>query len=132
VDGFSGVKEERGGAGRAESRGDLLSDDAALAHAGDDDAATIVTAAEDERDGSGEVGGHGTFKARGEDFERGGLGADEGGWLETGWIWRAVHRLLMVSAWGWRGGRRARAGKPAVQVWLEACGTRLVCVPRTI
>jgi hypothetical protein len=99
VDGFSRVKEERGRAGGTERGGDFLGDDAALAHAGDDDAAAVVAAAQDELDGAGKVGGHGTFEARGEGLERGSLGAHERGGVETGWIGRAVHRLLMVSAW---------------------------------
>ena len=48
VDGFGGVQKQGRRAGGAERGGDLLGDDAALAHAGDDDAAVALAAAKDQ------------------------------------------------------------------------------------
>ncbi len=64
VDGFGGMQKKGRRAGGAECGGDLLGDDAALAHAGDHDAAIFLAAAEDQLDGAGEGFGHGAFKAR--------------------------------------------------------------------
>jgi len=77
VDGFAGVEKKGGRAGGAEGRGDFLGDNAALAHAGDDDAPAFVAALENEVNGAGEVGGHRAFEAAGERFEGGGFNADE-------------------------------------------------------
>src|SRR5580704_8918159 len=77
VDGFGGMEKKRGRAGGGERGGDLLRDDAALAHAGDDDAAARLTAAKHQFDGGGEGRGHGAFEPRGEREETLRLGADE-------------------------------------------------------
>ncbi len=63
VDGFRRVKKDRGAAGGAECGGNLLCDDAALAHSGDDDAAARLTALENEGDGAFKGRGHGAFEA---------------------------------------------------------------------
>jgi hypothetical protein len=77
VDGFGGVQKEGGRACGAERGGDLLGNDAALAHAGDHDAAVILAAVKDQLDGAAEGFGHGAFKALGEGFESGCFGADQ-------------------------------------------------------
>ena len=56
------MKKQRRRAGGAERGGDLLRDDAALAHAGDHDAAVGLAAAEDQLDGAGERFGHGASR----------------------------------------------------------------------
>ncbi len=106
MDGFGGMEEERGRAGGGERSGDLLRDDAALAHAGDDDAASRLTAAKDQLDSSGEGRGHGAFEPRGEREEALRLGADEvcgrGGGI--GWsghdLFPASVRMTMAGAVG--------------------------------
>ena len=87
VDGFGGVEEVGGSAGGAEGGGDLAGDDADFADAGEDDAAAVADAVEEEIDGRGEGGEHGGVEAEGEVEEGGGLDADEvGGWM----AWRSV------------------------------------------
>ena len=67
----------------AECGGDLLGNDAALAHTGDHDAAVFLTAAKDQLEGVAEGFGHGAFKALGEGFESGCFRADQCGRLQT-------------------------------------------------
>jgi len=98
VDRFGRVEEEGWGAGGAEGGGDFLRDDAGFAHAGDDDAAFFIAAADDELDGLGEWGGHGAVEALGECLKRGSLSADECGWGGLGRVqvlW--FHAPLMVT-----------------------------------
>jgi hypothetical protein len=66
VDGFCRVQKERRAAGGAERGGDLLSDDATLAHPGYDDATTALSALQDGGHGAVKGGGHGALKAFGE------------------------------------------------------------------
>lgn len=76
VDGLGGVEEECGAACGAEGGGNFLGDDAAFAHAGDDDAASSLAALKNAGDGAVERRGHGAFEALGEGEEGLGLDAD--------------------------------------------------------
>jgi len=76
VDGFGGMQKQSRRTGRTERCGNLLGNDAALAHAGDHDAAPLVAAAEDQLNGASKRLGHRAFKARRQRFERRRLGAD--------------------------------------------------------
>jgi hypothetical protein len=60
------VEEERGAARGAERGGDLLRDDAALAHSSDDDAATGLSALKNAINGVVKRGRHRAFEALGE------------------------------------------------------------------
>jgi hypothetical protein len=77
VQGFGGMKEKRRGAGGAEGGGDLLGDDAALAHAGDDDPAAGLAALHHQLDGALEVGSHRSFEPGGEGQQRLSLDPDQ-------------------------------------------------------
>ncbi len=77
MDGFGRMKEERRAAGGTEGGGDLLGDDAAFTHAGDDDAAARLSALDDAVDGALEVGGHGPVEALGEGQQRFGFDPNE-------------------------------------------------------
>ena len=78
VDGFRGMEEVRWSAGRTEGCGDLAGDDAALADAGDDDAALACRCCDELIDRLGEGREHGGVEAEGELVEGGGLDAHEG------------------------------------------------------
>ena len=77
VDGVGWVEVVGGRARGAEGGGDLAGDDAALADAGDDDAALVGYAAEDEVGGGVEGSEHGAFEAKGQRVEGGGFNANE-------------------------------------------------------
>ena len=87
------MQEERRCPGRGECGGDLLRDDAAFAHTGDDHAAARLTATEHQFDGGGEGPGHGAFETGGERRDEAlRLGADQVcgrrrgiGWCGIGW-----------------------------------------------
>jgi hypothetical protein len=64
--GLGGVQEKRGAAGGAERCGDLLRDDSAFAHAGDDYASAALTTLQNASHGAVEGRFHGAFKALGE------------------------------------------------------------------
>ena len=105
----AGCMNERGTAGGAERGGDLLGDDAALAHAGDDDAAAGQSAVEDAGHGALEVGSHGAFKARGQRQQRIGLDADQLGRLVK--RSHALKDLMLSLCAAWlRRQRGARSG----------------------
>jgi len=74
---LSGMQEERGCAGGGERSGDLLGNDAALTHAGDDDAAAGLTAAQHQIHCRTEGRGHSAFEARCECDQAFRLRADE-------------------------------------------------------
>ena len=80
VNGFGGMQEQRGAARGAERGGDLLRDDAALAHPGDDDAAASLAALEDAIDGAVEVRGHRAFEAVGKGQQGASLDANQLRW----------------------------------------------------
>ena len=79
MEGVGGVEVVCGGACGAEGRGDLASDDAALAYAGDDDAVLSDGGPQEEIDGLGEGREHGAVEAEGQVGEGGGFDADEVG-----------------------------------------------------
>ena len=80
VYGLCRMQKERRAAGGTERSGDLLRDDAALAHSGDDDAAASLSALEDAVDGAVEGRGHGAFEALGEGQQGLSLNAHQPRW----------------------------------------------------
>lgn len=74
MDGFRRVHKQGRAAGGAERGGNFLRDDAAFAHAGDDDAVAGFTTLEDAGDGAVKVSRHGAFETLGEREQ--GLGLD--------------------------------------------------------
>ncbi len=106
MDGFGGVQKQGRRAGGAERGGDLLGNDAAFAHSGDDNAAVALAAAKDKLDCAAEWLGHLAFKTEGECFERCRFGADQRRRTKLCRIRRVcfrialtrlVHRFLMVT-----------------------------------
>ena len=95
------MQKQRRAPGRAERRRDLLRDDAALAHAGDYHAAVSLTAVQDQFDGARKGFSHRPFQARGQCFQRRGLGSDQGRRLQRSRFtivrFRLAHRLLMLT-----------------------------------
>ncbi len=99
VDGFGGMQKHCRRASGTERGGNLLRNDAALAHAGDHHAAVLFTAAKHQVNGARERREHWPLKACGQGFERRGFGANQSGGFKIVSVW-LVHRLLMVTAWG--------------------------------
>ena len=111
VDGVRGVEVERRRPRRGERCGDLLGDDAALAHTGDNHAAARLTAAKYELDRSGERRSHGAFKPHRESEKTFSLRADEAGGCGggIGWSGHDLNSAAMTMA-----GEKAFRQVPAV------------------
>ncbi len=77
VHGLGRMQKQRRRAGGAERGGDLLRDDAALAHAGDHHAAMRLATAENHLHCARERPGHRPVEARGQRLKRGRLGAHQ-------------------------------------------------------
>ena len=99
---FGGMQKQCRASGRTQRCGNLLRDDAALAHAGDDHAPIALAAAHNQLDGAIKVCGHRAIEPRGQRLQRRSLCAHQLRWPQAVLFLVAIHRFLMVTLQGIR------------------------------